>query len=561
VIFVGGIPALAFLLFVFAGIFVPLVYHAYRQPDTVGRRWFLLITVFQCFWLVTYGLQLLSTSSPRVYTLHTISSAASIAAVIAGLYFWLTIAGQLSVVRPSTIIPGFLLPVVFVGSHVIDPALVHREYEQVQRYGATVIESEPTILMTTIEFLVLVTVFVSVFALASAIYHHRERYRTHAPWIGLFFVVSLGSYIIYRSGLVAIPPGPFIAPVQAIIYGHLLFRYELPEIDFRTRRIGLSKAVDTLDDGLVIVDEDWAVVEANTTIEQVFETPEQLLETPLSEILGADTVQRLRHGESVTLAPGPGTELEGTADPITSEQGERLGQVVLLKDVTELKAREERLSVLNRVMRHNVHNQMTLVTANAQLLEHDLDGEHAIKAAEIHEAAESIVELGQKARSVQDIIDRTASCTRVDVSQLSRTVVDDLAESYPAVEFVVRGQETIIQTQPNVLSTMVHTVVENGAEYNDAVSPTVEISVERTDRAVVVSVSDNGPGIPQMECDALGSTETQLDHGNGLGLWLVQWGADKLGGDVDFSISDGTTVTMTIPDRTSESTVSEPVSA
>lgn len=41
--------------------------------------------------------------------------------------------------------------------------------------------------------------------------------------------------------------------------------------------------------------------------------------------------------------------------------------------------------------------------------------------------------------------------------------------------------------------------------------------------------------------------ETKLHHGSGLGLWLVWWGVDRLGGEVWFDVDGGTTVTLALP--------------
>jgi signal transduction histidine kinase len=563
VVFGGAGPSL--VLFVSSLILLGLVVHAYRQPGTVGRRWFVLMTCLNIVWTTTYGLQLLSDDEWLVYSFHALSNTAAVAVPVVAVYFWLTVAGERSYIRPATVLPGFLLPTLTFVFHLLKgrTPLAYRTLDVQSTAVVTTVDSEMGPALLAMEGLTLVAVALTVIILILTFYRHWSLYRAYVPWIVLLYLVTIGAYIVARFGnppISGLRLVPFTAPLQGFVYGHLLFRYDLPDIDFRTRRIGLSKAVNTLEDGLVIVDEDWRIIEANATIENSFDTPEQLIETPLADILGAETVQTLADGESTTISPRTGRELEATANPITSEAGEELGKVVLLKDVTALKAREQRLSVLNRVMRHNVRNQMTLVTANAQLLEHDLEGDHATKAAEIHEAAKSIVDLGQKARSLQDVIDSDEPYRLIDVSRLGREVIDDLAETYPHVEFVMRGQETMVRTQPNVLSTMLHTLVENGAQYNDSASPIVEVAVDRNEDGVTVTVSDNGPGIPQMELDALGSMETKLDHGNGLGLWLVQWGVDKLGGCVDFDVDDGTTVTVTIPDTTGNVGASESAS-
>jgi signal transduction histidine kinase len=93
------------------------------------------------------------------------------------------------------------------------------------------------------------------------------------------------------------------------------------------------------------------------------------------------------------------------------------------------------------------------------------------------------------------------------------------------------------------LVTAVGNLLNNAIEHNDAERPSVRVSVEPTDgdgRYVRIRVADNGPGIPEAEREVLREgTETPLEHGSGLGLWIVYWIATMSGGDITFEENDG----------------------
>jgi len=62
-------------------------------------------------------------------------------------------------------------------------------------------------------------------------------------------------------------------------------------------------------------------------------------------------------------------------------------------------------------------------------------------------------------------------------------------------------------------------------------------------------IADNGPGISDHETAVLNrDKETDLQHGSGIGLWLVKWGTESFGGAVIFETDGtGTRVRITLP--------------
>ncbi|WP_231741276.1 sensor histidine kinase [Halorubrum sp. CBA1125] len=103
---------------------------------------------------------------------------------------------------------------------------------------------------------------------------------------------------------------------------------------------------------------------------------------------------------------------------------------------------------------------------------------------------------------------------------------------------------------PEALAVVVNNLIENAVVHNDAERRRVSVTATVDDEHARVCVSDNGPGIDEYELEVLESgTESALRHGSGLGLWLVKWGAETIGGSVSFESSEstGTTVTATVP--------------
>jgi Signal transduction histidine kinase len=78
----------------------------------------------------------------------------------------------------------------------------------------------------------------------------------------------------------------------------------------------------------------------------------------------------------------------------------------------------------------------------------------------------------------------------------------------------------------------------------------VTVTVEDRPDGCVVTIVDDGPGIPEEELMPIkAETETHLQHGRGLGLWQLRWCVDNLNGQLSFKTDAGTAVRITVPDR------------
>jgi signal transduction histidine kinase len=75
--------------------------------------------------------------------------------------------------------------------------------------------------------------------------------------------------------------------------------------------------------------------------------------------------------------------------------------------------------------------------------------------------------------------------------------------------------------------------------HSDGPEPSVEVSVTNGARTVEVAVHDDGPGIPDHELDVRElPAESALEHGNRLGLRLVDWFVEQSDGDLYIETND-----------------------
>jgi PAS domain S-box-containing protein len=216
-------------------------------------------------------------------------------------------------------------------------------------------------------------------------------------------------------------------------------------------------------------------------------------------------------------------------------------------DITTQKERERRLEVLNRVLRHNLRNDLNVVLGYAEMLAEQLeDDELGARAGALREKASELAALSDRARS----LDRTMSrgSPRDSTVDLAR-VVDEVLAQYDdiAIESDLDDVRVVGDAR---LQIAVEELLENVREHVGS-EARVRVSTEGRGREVALRVADDGPGIPADERAVVtGSAEiTQLRHGSGLGLWVVKWVCESCGGRLRFDDSDlgGAAVVLALP--------------
>jgi PAS domain S-box-containing protein len=236
-----------------------------------------------------------------------------------------------------------------------------------------------------------------------------------------------------------------------------------------------------------------------------------------------------------------------TIAPVTGTDSDDVEHFVgIQEDITGRKRRDRLIGVLNRVLRHNLRNDMSVIIGYADLIAERTDGEIAEMARRIEETGRDLTALSGKAQKFQTVGRDAEPLAPRNPAEDVRAVVADLRAAYPDVEFSVDAGpcETVMAT--GRLQLVLRELGENAAKHGNS-SP-VAYQVEMADDEVVVRVRDSGPGLPEMERHVLEvGKETTLKHGSGLGLWLVNWIVTGLGGDVTATVDGGTTVTIRLP--------------
>ena len=142
----------------------------------------------------------------------------------------------------------------------------------------------------------------------------------------------------------AIDPTPYAFTVTGVAFGYALFRRQLFDLVPATRQLGRNAALSQLDAGVVIVDNANRIVYCNAAAEEV-------LDCDAVEAVGRDVEllvdeSRLDFDTEDALAEVERADrtYEVRASPVTDRQGRRIGNTLVVHDVTSRKERERRLA-------------------------------------------------------------------------------------------------------------------------------------------------------------------------------------------------------------------------
>lgn len=211
----------------------------------------------------------------------------------------------------------------------------------------------------------------------------------------------------------------------------------------------------------------------------------------------------------------------------------------------ELDRRAALNDVFHRLLRHNLRNDMTVIRGHVvNLRKHLKNGADQVDV--ILSKTDSLVALSEKVRTLESRVTFSPWQEVNLIEELGRTI-DEIETEYPEATIRIDGpREVIVDVMPG-FGLAVRELVENGAKHGGE-KPTISVSVEIIPNGVIVNVTDDGPGLPDQEEIVLSEgKETQLVHGSGIGIWLDYWIVTSHGGAIDVAVSDGTTITITIP--------------
>ncbi|MDR5874056.1 response regulator [Vreelandella gomseomensis] len=241
--------------------------------------------------------------------------------------------------------------------------------------------------------------------------------------------------------------------------------------------------------------------------------------------------------------------------PMRGDDGDISGYLGIAEDITERKRADQMKNEFISTVSHELRTPLTSISGALGLMMGGGAGELPDKAQkllttahrnskrlahlindllDIEKIAAGKLHFDMQVHALMPLIEQAMEADRSYGSHRGVTLL--LAEEIPEV-FVNVDAQRMLQVLANLLS--------NAIKFSPD-GDTVTVSVEASDNKVIVSVIDNGPGIPDAFHEKIfqrfaqaDSSDTRAQEGTGLGLAITRELIDHMGGRIDFESSEG----------------------
>ena len=251
--------------------------------------------------------------------------------------------------------------------------------------------------------------------------------------------------------------------------------------------------------------------------------------------------------------------------PLRQTDGQPLGTILILQNITYLRDKDRARVNLVATLSHELKTPLTSLALSAGLLERSKEN---LKPKEQELLASISEDIGRIRRLADDLLDLARGSSRmitirnleIDLPHLVRLVSNTFRlqadQKQVTLSVGVNASAPKIHGDPVKLSWALSNLISNALRYTP-VGGGVSINSEDGPNAVLLKVSDTGPGIPQQIKDHLFERFTQWNvngsepGSSGLGLAIVKEIVEGHGGRifVDSTLGKGTCFTLELPIR------------
>jgi signal transduction histidine kinase len=186
------------------------------------------------------------------------------------------------------------------------------------------------------------------------------------------------------------------------------------------------------------------------------------------------------------------------------------------------------LAFINDLIRHDLRNDLNVIQGHADLLSESAADVGAGDPAVVAEKTEEALSRIETSKVIADTLIGDPDLEPIDLVPVVAEMAARISNTVAATVETDLPDSAVVSANDGVQS-VVDNLIENAVEHNDADDPRVAVAVTAGYDFVRLTVTDNGPGIPD---DRKGTVFEPGEGGSGGGLSLIYTLVTGYGGDV-----------------------------
>lgn len=365
-------------------------------------------------------------------------------------------------------------------------------------------------------------------------------YRGQSIALLLGLLMPWAAHALYVAGLTAVDLTPFGFSLSGLVLAIYMLQLHL----FDMAPVAYRAVMDSMVNGLLVVDRQGRIVDLNTAVQDILHQPApELLGKPIDAVhprLGAFLHDSPDRSLEITLGPAEKQRYyEAAVSHLQDWRKKSRGHLLILHDITARKKVEQMRDDMTRAMVHDLRAPISNSWLALEMFKKDLP---ASPPAGDHELLElTFANMEKTLDLVNNILEVSRlesgkmplSCRAIDLPQLIAGVLK--AQASRAAKKQVQLHHDVASALPpawadaSLVERVLQNLVDNGIKFSPAggtVSVTAVPAPAGTNAAtaspcLLISVSDSGPGIPPAFKERLFekfTTNGGHQAGSGLGL-------------------------------------------
>lgn len=209
-----------------------------------------------------------------------------------------------------------------------------------------------------------------------------------------------------------------------------------------------------------------------------------------------------------------------------------------VRDITEYYNSSHREELFWRLLRHNLRNEASALVGFSETIKRDAESEKIASTAEkMRATAMDLGEITESVKQIQHAVDQTQTQrVRCEATSAIKKVIDMLESKYPAAELTLEVRAQMWIEVDSAFQYALFEALENAIIHGDESPSEVTVSIGPSPNTgrVEIRIEDANDPIPDAEFDSLFNREavTTTSHGTGVGLFVMKWCIESLGGEM-----------------------------